>query len=447
MLMSPRGSMLLMSPVSARRKTVPLDGDGDLGESLVLSEEGMGPLLTAAQVVFNLANIIMGVGVLSIPYALRQSGYFALVLIAVVISITTKTAKWIGSAMELASDSTEAALLPRAFWDFGFLAEVAFGPRAAVTINVVTVLEIWLALVAFMVMNGGNAAIVMPSVSNLVTIPVFGFLGTVGCFVPHSVFAYLSLFSSFAMIVAAFSMVISTSIMGEWAEPSGNAALFRPENIPRSIGIILFCFAGHPCFPSVLVNMENEKKWGFCVDLSFLIAFAYYTAFGFLGYVVFGPLTSPSLVTNIATISGAMLWRYVAAFCFLLKIQLTIPPLMNAVLVACWKPGEEDGESRWPLKRILLLFLISGITMLAAMASADALAVLASLSGSLFINITSVLFPAVVHFALRRKRGLKKRMTFASMIPYIVVIGFGVVQAILGTFCAVQDTLAGVPTV
>jgi len=267
--------------------------------------------------------------------------------------------------------------------------------------------------------------------------------------VPHNVFAYLSLVSTFAMIVAAFSMVISTSMMGQWAEPYdhlGTAALFRPENIPRSIGIILFCFAGHPCFPSVLTNMENEKKWGFCVDVSFVVAFVYYVSFGFLGYVVFGPLTDPSLATNIATISGAMIWRYVAASCFLLKIQLTIPLLMNAVLVACWKPGGEDGQgSQWPYKRILLLCVISSITMLAAMASADALAVLASLSGSLFINITSVLFPAVVHFALRRRRKAK-RMSFSSMLPYLVVTGFGVMQAILGTLCAIEDTLAGVPT-
>merc|ERR1719512_412329 len=104
----------------------------------------------------------MGVGVLSIPYALRQSGYFALLLVIIVIVVTTKTAKWIGSSLELVSKSSAARGTSPAAWDFSFMAEVAFGPKAAAFINWVAIVEVWLALVTFMVMNGGNADVIWP---------------------------------------------------------------------------------------------------------------------------------------------------------------------------------------------------------------------------------------------------------------------------------------------
>jgi len=339
--------------------------------------------------------------------------------------------------------------LPKAFWDFGLLAEVAFGPRAASAINAVSALEVWLALVAFMVMNGGNAAIVAPEISTSVSIPVCGAIATLFCFVPHSVFAYLSLISTLAMVIAAVAMVLSTCCMARWANPydhMGEAAVFRPENFPRSIGIIVFCFAGHPCFPAVLTSMENAQKWGTVCDRSFLVAFVYYTSFGFLGFLVFGTTTSASLSENLGEIHGATFFRYVAASCFLLKIQLTIPLLMNVCLVACWKPGgdeDEESESLWPCRRVLLLFAISAATMLVAMASADLLAVIASLTGSLFINITSVLFPAIVHLALSRKRTPHLRMSWSTTATYVAVISFGIVQAIFGTALAVQDAWPG----
>lgn len=407
----------------------------------LLPEASATSTLTIPETVFNLANIVMGVGVLSVPYALKQSGYFALILVFLVIAVTTKTAKWVGSALELLSERSEAARLPSSSWDFAFLAEVAFGSKVAVLISVVTVLEVWLALVTFMVMNGANTAILWPSVSSSVTIPVTGAIATLFCFIPSQVYSYLSLLSTLAMFCAAGAMVFSTYTMRTWAEPyehMGDAALFNAHNIPRSIGIILFCFAGHPCFCAVKTTMQRPAKWGFSVDISFLIAFLYYASFGFLGYIVFGPMVSQSVATNIEDIKRATFWRDLAACCFLVKIQLTIPLLMNVVMVALYKPVGEKSE--WPLPRVLILGVVSCATMVAAVLLADSLAIIASLAGSLFVMTTSVLFPPIVHLGLRWSSQGRK-ITICAWLEYSVVIVFGVVQGVLGTVCAFQDLL------
>merc|ERR1719491_1615263 len=67
-------------------------------------------------------------------------------------------------------------------------------------------------------------------------------------------------------------------------------------------------------------------------------------------------MVSQSVATNIEDIKRATFWRDLAACCFLVKIQLTIPLLMNVVMVALYKPVGEKSE--WPLPRVLILGVV-----------------------------------------------------------------------------------------
>lgn len=82
-----------------------------------------------------------------------------------------------------------------------------------------------------------------------------------------------------------------------------------------------------------------------------------------------------------------------------------------------------------------------GATVLVALACADAVAIVASLTGSLLTMTTSVLFPAVAHCALSRRQAKVSRWCGANLIHLSVFI-FGVVMAFLGTLLAVQDLVA-----
>jgi len=412
-----------------------------LDEQFLLDRETAG-VLSAPQTVFNLANIIVGVGVLSVPYALKQSGYSALLVIVVVIYVTGTTGKWIGACVDMVGKTQEAILVPRNAWDFGFMAQVSMGRKASIFINVVTVLEVWLALVTFMVMNGENAKLVWPSLSRTFTMPVLGVIAASFVFVPQHHFSFLSLLSTFSMVVAAAAMMASTFMLSQWADPYehfGEAALFQWWNIPRSVGIIVFCFAGHPCFPGVRAGMKSPSQWGLCINISFFVAFAYYAAFGFLGYIVFGADLSETVTENLQYIRGARAFQTISAFCFLVKVQLTVPLLLHAIVVALWSPAAEGPQ--WPRGRILLVLGISTLTVLVALSLADKVAVVASLAGSLLVMITSVLFPAVVHIILTRRFGNGVGGVCACA-RYCVVMAFGFTMAVLGTGLAVKDLTA-----
>lgn len=405
--------------------------------------------LTTSEATFSLVNTVVGVGVLSVPYAFRLSGYVTLLVMAAVIAVTWYTASLLGSSSVLAASSEAAKRAPPKSRDYIFLAYVAFGAAGRKIMMVITGLELWFALLTFIIMNGVNAAILWPEIGNgAFTIIGAGMAGAM-VFLPLRVYSYVSIVSTAALLLAACALVGCAAEMRLWANPyqaMGEDALISVRNVPRSAGIIVFCFAGHPCFPVIHECMRERRSWGVAVGLTFLSALIYYGGLGVFGYVVFGPELEPSFTQNIARESHALFWRNVSVLAFMVKIQLTAPVLMNAVLVSLWAP-EEDG-SEWPAGRVALLVALVAITSLVCLFCTNSVAAVASLTGSLFVMATSVIFPVVLHLKLSYLYGQRaepRRVNVARWSVAIALLLAGVLEAAVGTALAVSDLLATGP--
>merc|ERR1711972_786220 len=140
---------------------------------------------------------------------------------------------------------------------------------------------------------------------------------------------------------------------------------------------------------------------------------------------VFGVDLEASFTENIAELNDTMIFRTFAAGGFLVKIQLTAPLLLNAIMVSVSAPSFQEPE--WPARRVLALAALSIFTGLTAAAFADEVAAVASLTGSLFTMTTSVLFPAVVHLRLMHLYGPKGDRS--SRLNHYFVLTFGIVMA------------------
>lgn len=396
--------------------------------------------LSMPEAVFNLANTVLGVGVLSVPYAFRLSGYSSLLLVLITIVVTSQTASFIGTALDLACRSPAAAAVPCKGRDFIFLAHVAFGGWGRALIGIVTSLEIWFALVTFMVMNGVNASLVCPSLGRVTAVIISCACATATVFVPMRFFSYLSLVSSLSLAVAAVAMIGAAFTMPSWANPYdrlGVPALLQLQNTPRSVGIIVFCFAGHPCFPIVHECMRDRSAWNRSVGLTFLLALLYYGGLGVFGYLVFGEDLEASFTMNLAQLRGTVLWRSASAIAFVLKIQLTAPLLLNATMVSMWPPAA--GSPEWPPHRVVALVLLAFMTALTAVAFSDDVAAVAALTGSLFTMTTSVIFPALVHLRLSQLFGSPSGSGRHARASHCLVLAFGVTMAAAGTALSVAD--------
>eukprot|EP00928_Gymnodinium_smaydae_P046399 TRINITY_DN30908_c0_g1_i1.p1 TRINITY_DN30908_c0_g1~~TRINITY_DN30908_c0_g1_i1.p1 ORF type:complete len:500 (-),score=113.72 TRINITY_DN30908_c0_g1_i1:62-1561(-) len=429
--------------------------------------------LSSGESIFNVVNTMVGSGVLAVPYAYRLTGYFATVLLAVTVAITAFTAMLLGEALELASQSPQALRVPADRRDYGFLAQVAFGRRAFLLTGLFTQVEIWFGLVTFLVMNGVSIDSLM-GCGVKPAIVCCTVLASSMVAIPQRTYAYVSLIALFMMLLATGSLIVYVALLPAWQLPAlewpdfggaGSTAAF--SDAARALGLIVFCFAGHPCFPAIRESMREPQSWNWCIKHSFIISFFYYGGFGCIAFAALGSDVQPCLTLSIAKKS---LSHALVTFAFFVKIQLTAPLLLRAILVGtkllpdaeAFQGADKEGRlATWPQRLQHFVEQLWGAALLVLLTAASAsvlssnIAALASLCGSLLVMLTSVLLPVAFSLRLRsqlKTGALKGGASAATMTGWrlaafrtacALVILFGVVAGGAGTFLAVLDLFSG----
>eukprot|EP00929_Paragymnodinium_shiwhaense_P118364 TRINITY_DN90294_c0_g1_i1.p1 TRINITY_DN90294_c0_g1~~TRINITY_DN90294_c0_g1_i1.p1 ORF type:complete len:497 (+),score=42.38 TRINITY_DN90294_c0_g1_i1:79-1569(+) len=399
--------------------------------------------LSTTEALFNLVNIVVGIGVLNVPYAFKLCGSAALGCVGIVVFVTAHTGVLLGRALDLAQNSPLALDVHAKSRDYAFLADVAFGRRGRTTIAFVTALEVWFALVTFIAIIGANADIVLSGVDATQAVIVSCVLAFAGVFLPMKCFSYISLASSGSLVLIAISLGAAAWMLQSWPSP---AETFRSPTwaqlwmSPQAIGVVVFCFAGHPCMPLVHECLREPGQWTATVNSTFVVALLYYAGFGAFGYAVFGDDVQVPITKNLAGIPGAIFWKHVAVFSVLVKIQFTAPLLLNAVLSAL-RPAQV--ENQWSLDRLVILGVLTVGTGFAAAAFSHEVGALAALTGSLFTMTTSVFFPIVVYWRLKHvycsSTAVQTSADSAERFAQLSIFLAGMFVAVAGTAQALHD--------
>jgi len=284
----------------------------------------------------------------------------------------------------------------------------------------------------------------------------------IGSLLPMRAFSYVSMISSFAALVTGVAVIAACatnlfntlgSMDAVAVHGGGLAELVGPilaetashaSNFPRSLGIIIFCFAGHPCFPIMHECLREKKDWGRTINIAFILSLMYYSGLGCTGSLAFGHATKPSIIQNMKDLPepSAQLWRGLAAVAIMIKVQLTAPLLLNTILVAVFPPApvkrkSVEGAALDNLKRTPALILLCALTGTVALAFADNVAALASLTGSLLVMVTSVVFPILVFRKLARSQGEQQQRK--ERLTHGLILALAGMMALAGTIQAAND--------
>lgn len=419
------------------------------------SEDGT---LNVPEAAFSVLNAIMGISVLSLPYAFNLVGILpGLIALLLIVGIMSHTGLLIGKSLRLAIRMPEHSLMPPKGRDFAFLAQAAFGEKGKSFTQFVTVAELWSALVTFMAFNIALSDLF--GCTRNVFMVLSCTLAAACALLPMKIFSYLSMASSFAVFITGIAVcaVCARSLVpmavrfvqngGDAALPSVLIGSLWPQtfqhvgNLPRSLGIIVFCFAGHPCFPVIHGAVRDEKDWGRAINIAFFMGLVYYSAFGSAASLAFGEAVQPSVVQNLSA-ESARLWRYIAAVAIVIKVQLTAPLFLKTILVVVVPPMPVKANSCegavWKIFcQFPLMLLLSAFSGTVALTFADDVAALASLAGSLLVMVTSVLFPILVFMRLSELLGERQRR--CEHLMHGLMIGLGTLMAVAGTAQAVLD--------
>ncbi|XP_057778095.1 amino acid transporter AVT1D-like isoform X2 [Salvia miltiorrhiza] len=224
-----------------------------------------------AQSLLNATNALCGIGILSTPYALKEGGWFGLLLLFMFGIIACYTGILLKRCLE---SSSQLQTYP----DIG---QAAFGLGGRICIAVILYIELYSSCVEFLIMMSDNLSATFPNaqvhiagihldsyqicaiVATLVILPTVWLRNL-------SLLSYVSIGGvvTLALVVLCLLWVGVVSDIG--FNPSGKALNFT--HLPITIGIYSFCYGGHSVFPNIYSSMENPSQFPSVLAISFGIS-------------------------------------------------------------------------------------------------------------------------------------------------------------------------------
>ncbi|KAI0200511.1 transmembrane amino acid transporter [Astrocystis sublimbata] len=307
--------------------------DGERPPVLVKEVEQDGKIVLAVsgqstlpQTVVNSTNVLIGVGLLSLPMGLKYAGWIVGVIALVLCGLTTSwTAKLLARCMDL--DPTIIT--------FSDIAYISFGRRARIATAVLFTLELLAACVALIVLFADSLALLFPGslsttgfkiVCTIVLIPLqFAPLALL------SVTSFVGIFCCLGIgVIVVLDGLIKQTTPGSLVQPA--ITYLFPANwltLPLSFGLLMSPWGGHSVFPNIYRDMRHPQKYTKAVGYTFSFTLLVDASVAIVGLLMFGDGVRDEITANILGTTG-----YPNALNILLVIFIAIIPLTKVPLNA-----------------------------------------------------------------------------------------------------------------
>ncbi|KAJ0542646.1 putative amino acid transporter, transmembrane domain-containing protein [Helianthus annuus] len=391
---------------------------------------GLNALSGFATMGFSGSRILLGVGIITVPYALAAGGWLSLLLLFTIAISTFYTGLLIKRCMD-----TDPTI--RSYPDIG---DRAFGKTGRIIVLILINMELYLVATGFLIMEGDNLSNMFPQMD-------FDILGV-----------HVSSKKSFVIIVAAIilpttwlnnmrllsyisasgvlaSLIVLGSVLwvgvfdGVGLQEKGR--LVSWNGMPSAISLYAFCYGVHPVLPTLYTSMRNKHQFSKVLLLCFVFSTVTYSSMAVIGYLMFGSKVESQITLSLPTDKTS---SRVAIFTTLvtpiLKYALLVTPIVDSI--------KERLLYSFNTKKYSLLIKTSlVITTVVVAIALPFFGDLMSLVGALLIVAASSILPSLCY--------LKISGTYKIFGLELVLIGFivliGILVAIMGTYTALADIL------
>ena len=220
---------------------------------------------TIYQTVMNSTNVLVGVGILSLPFGIKYAGWaVGLIFLTVAAAVNVYTSRLLGKCLEL----------DRSMITFADIAYVSFGPVGQLVIALLFMLELGVACVALFVLFADSLDLLLPGWGVLEFKIVCGVIMLPLSFVPLRLLGYTSSLGIICCIGIVFLVFVDGLI-----KPDAPGSLRAPmptflvpekwSTLPLSFGLLMAPWGGLTVFPNIHRDMRHPHKWNKSLNITF----------------------------------------------------------------------------------------------------------------------------------------------------------------------------------
>ncbi|KXZ56682.1 hypothetical protein GPECTOR_1g614 [Gonium pectorale] len=333
----------------------------------------------------------MGVGLLSLPFALKSSGWVGILVLWVMGIATNYTAKALCECADAVAKRNGPSAGPVGYEE---IAEAAFGPIGRLIISTIIYVELFGTCALLFILEGDNMFKLFGATS-LASSPAMYMLLAAAVMIPT---VWLPDLKSLSFLGAAgvtatctvSAAVAYTFLTGSFV-PGAPTDLANWATLPLVLGICTFCYSGHGVFPAIQKSMKEPQQFPQVLNVAYLVVAVLCTLMGSAGYYMFGTGALDLITFNLTGVLAAVCASVILVNP-IAKFALTMEPVSAALQGAV--PGGRQGLMRLVLRTGL------AIAILMAARSLPFLAHLMALVGSFMTISVSVTFPPLCHQVL-----------------------------------------------
>ncbi|KAF8539089.1 transmembrane amino acid transporter protein-domain-containing protein [Trichophaea hybrida] len=280
---------------------------------------------TLPQTVFNSVNVLIGIGLLSLPLGLKYSGWIiGMFFLGASAWTTNYTAKLLARCLE---KSPNQALVT--YSDVAFL---AYGQTARIVVSVLFSLELIAACVALEVLFADSLHSLIPSIS-VVSWKIIGwFVLTPLSFVPLRVLSFSSILGILSttsiFLIVFFNGLLKPTHPGSLVDPAPQY-LFPQSwlTLPIGIGLLMAPWSGHSVFPNIFKDMRHPHKFNRAVNITFWFSYLLDGSMMVVGLLIWGDGVMDEITANVLSFTGYPESTKLAMVVIIAIIPITKTPL------------------------------------------------------------------------------------------------------------------------